>query len=99
MSTRIDIEVESRRRGLEELRPALEAALESHLHGHLLSHRWEGGELRLSGPGARGTITVEDGWICCRAKLRLPASLLRSKIEAELRGALRQVASAGEREG
>lgn len=84
---------------MEELRPALETALESHLHGHLLSHRWQGDELRLFGLGARGTITVEDGWICCRATLRLPASLLRSTIEEELRQALREVASAGEREG
>ena len=57
-----------------------------------LQRRWDGDVLRLSGPGAQGTVTYEAGRLIGRADLRPPASLMRPIIEEKMASALRKVA-------
>lgn len=91
------IEVATAESGMDRVRPALEAALdqlaEAGTLADLLHHAWDGEVLRLSGPGAKGSIFCADGHLCAQVKLRLPAILLRSQIEHYLREALVQVAA------
>ncbi len=85
---RLDIALEIGQAGMSELRPILDAAITEHFDDGFLHHRWEGDVLRLTGPGAEGSIVHEDGHLRLRAALRPPASwvhrTIRSKIEAAL---------------
>ena len=75
---------------LEEVRPLLESALEE-ASADWFGHTWDGDVLRLSGPGARGTVVVDDGRVRLRVRLSLPASLFRREIEKQLKKAMREV--------
>jgi hypothetical protein len=86
------IEVETAKRTMADLRPALDAALAKEFPGGMLQRRWEGDVLRLSGPGAQGTIALEDGRIVGFATLGPPASLMRGVIEQKVGAALRSAA-------
>ncbi|HKI86031.1 MAG TPA: hypothetical protein VKA53_04720, partial [Thermoanaerobaculia bacterium] len=66
---------------MDEIRPVLDAALNEAFPSGMMSRRWEGDRLELSGPGAKGTITLEGGQLVGRATLGPPAILLRSTIE------------------
>ena len=79
-------------RSMEQLRDALNSALQREFPGGLLQRRWEGDILHLSGPGAKGTIQLEDGKLIGRADLAPPASLMRGMIEQKVGAALKDAA-------
>ncbi len=85
---RLDIVLETGKPAMGELRPLLDAAISKHFDDGFLHHRWEGDVLRLSGPGAAGSIVHESGSLRLQAELRPPASwvhrTIRRKIEAAL---------------
>jgi hypothetical protein len=86
------IEVETAKRTMADLRPALDAALAKEFPGGMLQRRWDGDVLRLSGPGAQGTIAFESGRLVGLATLGPPASLMRGMIEQKVGAALRSAA-------
>lgn len=77
----------------EELRQVLDAALKEEFPGGMLKWRWEGEVMQLWGPGAKGTILLEDGQLVGRAELGPPASLMRPVIEQKMTRVLRKVAA------
>ncbi len=88
----LKIEVATTKGTMAELRPTLDEALGQEFPGGLLQRRWEGDTLHLSGPGARGTITLESGRLVGRAELAPPASMMRGTIEQKVGEALRRAA-------
>lgn len=90
--TELVIRVPTRKGTIEELRPALDAALAREFPGGMLRRKWEGEILRLSGPGAEGTIVLEQGELVGRASLAPPASLMRPLIETKVGNAMREAA-------
>ncbi len=72
----------------DELRPILDGALAQQFPGGMLQRKWEGDVLHLSGPGAKGTIQLEDGKVVGRAQLSPPASMMRGLIEQKISQAL-----------
>lgn len=78
---------------MREIRPALDEALADAFPGGMLRRRWDGDTLRLTGPGAEGTVTLEDGHLVGRATLGMPASLMRDTIEEKVGAAMRRAAS------
>ena len=86
---------------MRELRPLLEAAIADHFDDGFLRHRWEGDVLRLSGPGARGSLVCEAGSLKLEAVLRPPASwvhrVIRRKLDAALEDVAAKTAAAGSR--
>lgn len=91
----LEIEVTTAKETMEEVRPALDAALQEAFPGGMLQRRWEGDVLHLSGPGAKGTISLEAGRLVGRAELGPPASLMRQMIEEKITGAMRKAAEVG----
>lgn len=79
-------------RSIDELREPLNSALQREFPGGLLQRRWEGDVLHLSGPGAKGTIVLENGKLVGRADLAPPASLMRGMIEQKVGAALKDAA-------
>jgi hypothetical protein len=77
---------------MDELRPALDAALAEQFPGGMLKRRWDGDVLRLSGPGAEGSIVLDEGVLIGEAKLGPPASLMRATIEQKIGAALAKAA-------
>lgn len=77
---------------MEEVRPALDAALKKEFPGGMLQRRWDGDVLRLSGPGAQGTIVFADGQLVGEADLKPPASMMRPMIEQKIAAAMRTLA-------
>jgi hypothetical protein len=86
------IEVPTAKGTMEELRAALDAALAKEFPGGMLGRKWEGDVLRLSGPGASGSIELVDGKLVGRADLRPPASMMRGLIEQKVGSAMRLAA-------
>jgi hypothetical protein len=76
----------------EELRQVLDSALKEEFPGGMLKWRWEGDAMQLWGPGAKGTILLEDGQLVGRAVLGPPASLMRPVIEQKMTRVLKKVA-------
>jgi hypothetical protein len=89
----LTIEVETAKRSMEEMRPAIDAELKEAFPGGMLKWRWEGEVLHLSGPGAKGTLVLESGRLIGRAQLGPPASLMRPVIEQKIRGAMQKAAA------
>ncbi len=87
--------------GMRDLRPLLEAAIADHFDDGFLRHRWEGDVLRLSGPGARGSLVCEAGTLRLRAVLKPPASwvhrVIRRKLDAALEDVAARIAAPGTR--
>ncbi len=79
-------------KSIEQVREALNSALQREFPGGLLQRRWEGDVLVLSGPGAKGSIVLEDGKLIGRAELAPPASLMRGMIEQKVGAALKDAA-------
>ena len=79
--SQLDIRVPLGNRSFEEIRPALDAALERDLPNGLVSAKWDGDRLVISGSGVNGAIFQQDGHLVAQAKLRLPASLMRPMFE------------------
>ena len=90
----LHLEFETPKSSMEEIRPALDAALQKEFPGGMLRRTWDGEILRLTGPGAEGTIEFDGGKLVGRARLGPPASLLRSTIEQKV-GAAMRVAAGG----
>jgi hypothetical protein len=80
----LTIEVPTAKTSMEELRPALDAGLKEEFPGGMLKWKWEGDVMHLSGPGAKGTVTLEDGRLVGRAHLGPPASMMRPVIEKKI---------------
>ncbi|HYH46696.1 MAG TPA: polyhydroxyalkanoic acid system family protein [Thermoanaerobaculia bacterium] len=89
MST-LTIEVVTARRSMEDIRPALDAALKAEFPGGMLKCSWEGEVMHLSGPGAKGTIVLEDGRLIGKAELGPPASMMRPVIEQKITKAMQK---------
>ena len=89
----LTIEVETAKSSMAEIRPAIDAGLEKAFPGGMLKWRWEGEVLHLSGPGAKGTVVLEDGRLVGRAHLGPPASMMRPIIEQKIRGVMEKVAA------
>ena len=87
------IEVPTSKGSMAELRPSLDAALAAQFPGGMLQRRWEGDVLHVSGPGAKGTITLEAGRLVGRAELSPPASLMKGIIEQKISAAMRTAAA------
>jgi hypothetical protein len=87
------IHIPTSRKSMQELRAPLDAALGSQFPGGMLQRHWEGDVLHLTGPGARGTITFEEGQLVGRAHLGPPASLMRAIIEQKVTAAMQVAAS------
>ena len=88
----LTIEVETLKASMEEVRPALDAGLKEVFPGGMLKWRWEGDVMHLSGPGAKATITFEDGRLVGRAQLGPPASLMRPVIEQRISQVMKKAA-------
>jgi hypothetical protein len=88
------IEVETAKPSMEEMRPVLDTGLKEEFPGGMLKWRWEGDVMHLSGPGAQGTIALEDGRLVGRAHLRPPASLMRPVIEQKISSVMKRAAAA-----
>ena len=73
---------------MAELRPILDDALFKQFPGGMLQRKWEGDVLHLSGPGAKGTVELEDGKVVGRAQLSPPASMMKGLIEQKITQAL-----------
>ncbi len=87
------LEVPTSKSGMTEIRAALDAALAKEFPGGLLVRKWAGEVLELSGPGAQGAITFEDGKLVGWARLGPPASLMRTMIEHKVGSAMRVAAA------
>ena len=83
---------ETSKAGMDEIRDGLEAALKSQFPGGMLKRSWDGDTLKLTGPGASGAITYEDGKLVGRADLKPPASMMRAVIEEKIGAAMKVAA-------
>jgi hypothetical protein len=88
----LTIEVETAKSSMGEIRPAIDAGLKEEFPGGMLKWSWDGDVLHLSGPGAKGTLTLEGGRLVGRAHLGPPASLMRPVIEQKIRSVMQKVA-------
>lgn len=70
-----------------ELDRALEVAESKGVH-----HEWHGRSVRISAPGASGSIVFDAGEIAAQVRLRFPATLARERIVDQIRRALERVA-------
>ena len=91
--SQLTIEVTTAGQAIEEMRPALDAALQEEFPGGMLKWRWEGEVMHLSGPGAKGTIALEEGRLVGRAELGPPASMMRPVIEQKITKAMKKGAA------
>lgn len=89
----LTLAVPTAKKSMEEIRPALDAALSKEFPGGMLRRSWDGDTLELSGPGAKGAITFEDGQLVGRATLGPPASMMRGMIEQKIGTAMRTAAA------
>jgi len=89
----LTLEIPTTKSGMEEIRAVLDAALAKEFPGGMLRRSWAGETLELSGPGAKGTITFEDGKLVGRASLGPPASMMRGMIEQKIGTAMRTAAA------
>ena len=88
--SQITIEFDTTKSSMSEIRPILEAALQKQFPGGMLKRKWDGDVLVLSGPGASGSITLEDGKLVGRADLKPPASMMRAVIEEKVTSAMKE---------
>lgn len=86
----LTIEVATAKTSMQELRPALDAGLKEEFPGGMLKWSWDGEVLHLSGPGAKGTIALEDGRLVGRAHLGPPANLMRPVIEKKISAVMKK---------
>lgn len=86
------MEVPTEKDSMDELRPILDAAIHEQFPGGMMKTRWEEDVLHLSGPGAQGTVVLEDGKVVGRATLKPPASLMKPVIEKKMTQVLSKAA-------
>jgi len=90
------LEIPTEKSSMDEHREALTAALKEQFPGGLMKAAWEGDVLQLTGPGAKGAITYEEGKLIGRATLGPPASLMKATVEQKITAVLKKVvASSG----
>jgi len=87
------LEVPTTSASMAAIKPRLDEALAAQFPGGMLQRRWQGDVLHLSGPGAKGTITLEGGRLVGRADLSPPASLMKGLIEQKIGTAMRSAAA------
>ncbi len=90
---KIDLTLDTGDTELGELRPILGKAISDHFADGFLHHEWQGDVLRLSGPGASGSLIHEGGRLRLRAELRAPASWAHKVIRKKISAALADVAA------
>lgn len=84
----ITLEYATAKGSMDEIRPALDAALSKQFPGGMLKRSWDGDVLRLTGPGAEGSIVLAGGKLVGKASLKPPASMMRSTIEEKISAAM-----------
>lgn len=89
----LTLEIPTTKSGMDEIRAVLDAALAKEFPGGMLRRNWAGDVLELSGPGAKGSISFEDGKLVGRASLGPPASMMRGMIEQKIGTAMRTAAA------
>lgn len=89
----LNIEVETAKSSMEEIRPALDAGLKQEFPGGMLKWHWEGDVMHLSGPGAKATIAYEGGKLVGRASLKPPASMMKPVIEQKISSVMKKAAA------
>ena len=94
---KLDLELEVGAVEMTELRPVLDTAITDHFAEGIMRHRWEGDVLRLTGPGAKGSVVYEAGRLRLRAQLKPPASWVHRTIRKKVDAALGDVAAHVER--
>jgi hypothetical protein len=94
----LEILVPTRYATMEEARAHFDGAFRQQFPGGMMKWAWEDDKMVVSGPGAIGTITVENGHLVGRAQLKAPASMMRAMIEQKVRAALVAVAEAAPRQ-
>lgn len=90
---RLDFKLATGGADAAELRRVLDQTISDHFDDGFLHHKWDGDVLRLSGPGARGSIVHEAGHLKLQAKLRAPASLVHRAIRRRIQAAMDDVAA------
>ncbi len=88
----LEILVPTRFASMDEARPHFDDAFRQQFPGGLMKWAWEGDKMVVSGPGASGAITVENGNLVGRAQLKPPASMMRAMIEQKVRAAMTALA-------
>lgn len=86
------MEVPTEKDSMDEVRLILDAAIHEQFPGGMMKTRWEEDVLHLSGPGAQGTVVLEDGKVVGRATLKPPASLMKPVIEKKMTQVLSKAA-------
>lgn len=86
----LTLETPTSKSPISELRPALDAALKAQFPGGMLKWSWEGDVCNLAGPGAKGSIVLEEGKLVGRAHLGPPASMMRGVIEQKITAAMKK---------
>ena len=87
------IEFNTSKPSMEEIRPSLDAALHKQFPGGMLKRTWDGDVLKLTGPGAEGSIVLDGGKLVGRASLKPPASMMRGAIEEKISAAMKEAAA------
>lgn len=90
----LNIEVETTKSSMAELRPVLDAGLKEEFPGGMLKWSWDGDVMHLTGPGAKGTMVLEPGRLVGRAHLGPPASMMRPVIEQKISRVMKKAATA-----
>jgi hypothetical protein len=89
----LTIEVPTGKTSMQDLRPLLDSGLKEEFPGGMLKWSWDGDVMHLSGPGAKGTIELEDGRLVGRAHLGPPAALMRPVIEKKISSVMKKAAA------
>lgn len=87
------IEIDTQHQSMDEARAGLDAALKAEFPGGMLQRKWDGDVLRLSGPGADGAITHQNGQLVGVASLTPPASMMKPMIEKKITAAMQKAAA------
>ncbi len=87
----MEIRIETAKKSMEEVRPALNTALDKHFGG-TLKVTWNGDTLELTAMGSKGTVVLEEGALVGRAELKPPASMMRPMLEQKIKAALKDAA-------
>lgn len=88
----LKLEAATSKDSMQAVRPELEAALKKEFPGGMMRWSWKGETLELSGPGAEGTVVLDDGRLVGSATLRPPASLMQGTIRDKMSRVLERAA-------
>lgn len=88
----MNLETATLKETMDDLRSALEAALRQEFPGGMMRWSWEADVLKLSGPGAEGTVVLETGRLVAVATLRPPASMMQPLIRQKMARVLEKAA-------